>query len=62
MNNTIIAVDIGNSTICVGLFVDGKLKHRLDTISSIDDILLFKQKFSHFLTSNHILSKKNQPQ
>ena len=57
MNNTIIVVDIGNSTICVGLFVDGKLKHRLDTISSLDDILLFKQKFSHFLASNHIDNK-----
>ena len=57
MNNKAIIVDIGNSIISIGIFLDGKLSSRFDMSSSINNVNDFPKLFSSFLKEYHVFSE-----
>lgn len=54
MNNLVLVVDIGNSTIVFGFFKDGTLSSRFEIPSSIDSVSLIEHSLKNFATSNAI--------
>lgn len=57
MNNKAIIVDIGNSVISIGIFLDGKLSSRFDMSSSLNNVNDFPKLFSSFLKEYHVFSE-----